>query len=77
MTLDAMGVRASRRTSRKASWELSPDEPGVLVDFTRGGVPSGVRSSRSTHAVGTTPLYDEVDRRLMDTFPASDAVGRY
>jgi hypothetical protein len=23
------------------------------------------------------PEYDEVDRRLMDTFPASDAVGRY
>ena len=21
--------------------------------------------------------YDEVDRRLMDTFPASDAIGRY
>ena len=22
-------------------------------------------------------LYDEIDRRLMDTFPASDAVARY
>ena len=35
--------------------------------------------SRRPSAPGRfSPLeYDEVDRRLMDTFPASDAVGRY
>ncbi len=28
-------------------------------------------------AAGNDAEYDEVDRRLMDTFPASDAVARY
>lgn len=35
-------------------------------------------SRRPAAPVRFSPLeYDEVDRRLMDTFPASDAVGRY
>jgi hypothetical protein len=44
---------------------------------------TSVRPSRSAQAPGVTAgygmnaEYDEVDRRLMDTFPASDAVGRY
>ena len=35
-------------------------------------------SRRASTPARFLPLeYDEVDRRLMDTFPASDAVGRY
>ena len=38
------------------------------------------RSSQDCEALAGTHSateYDEVDRRLMDTFPASDAIGRY
>jgi hypothetical protein len=35
------------------------------------------RESLQRRWIQTRLQYDEVDRRLMDTFPASDAVARY
>ena len=65
---------------RNQSWELSPNAPGVLwlaaVDLMPRGPESGL-SPLSSAQVASATQYDEVDLRLMDTFPASDAVGRY
>jgi hypothetical protein len=61
---------------RTPSWEQSPDAPGVLWR----GVPavSGEPRQRLQRTwIQSRLQYDDVDRRLMDTFPASDAVARY
>ena len=79
MTLESMSERECPPTGRNPPWELSPNAPGVI------GSASVVLADKlhasvvhpGTRTVGSSPLYDEVDRRLMDTFPASDAVGRY
>jgi len=43
--------------------------------------PESTRPADSPEALraeeGASGFFDEVDRRLMDTFPASDAVARY
>ena len=80
-TLHSMSERKGQATGRNPPWELSPNAPGVIgsasVDLAARLQPSVVHPSSSTRSVGSTPQYDEVDRRLMDTFPASDAIGRY
>ena len=82
MTPDLMGARHGLHGDRNPRWELSPNAPGVLVDAARRVPATGIRPA-SAHALRSateysfTTEYDEVDRRLMDTFPASDAVGRY
>ncbi len=61
---------------RTPSWNESPNASGMLWR----GVPAVSAEPREslqrtwTHA---RVQYDEVDRRWMDTFPASDAVARY
>ena len=83
MTADLMGTRHGLHGARGPRWELSPNAPGILVDGARRASATGVRPPGSAHALRSateysfTTEYDEVDRRLMDTFPASDAVGRY
>jgi hypothetical protein len=83
MTRDLMRMRDGLRGPRNPRWEVSPNAPGVLVDVPRRIPTAAVLPSRNAHAPGVTAEYsgtaeyDEVDRRLMDTFPASDAVGRY
>lgn len=58
-----------------------PDAQSVLENERRAhGAPaerkeSAGASPRRTDAVEV--VYDKVDRRLMDTFPASDAVAQY
>jgi hypothetical protein len=83
MTPELMKTRDGLRGRGNPRWEVSPNAPGVLVDVPRRIPITSVRPSRSAQAPGVTAgygmnaEYDEVDRRLMDTFPASDAVGRY
>ena len=83
MTPDLMGTRHGLHGARNPRWELSPNAPGILADVARKDPATGVRPPDSAHALrgateySFTTEYDEVDRRLMDTFPASDAVGRY
>jgi hypothetical protein len=83
MTPELMRARDGLRGRRDPRWEVSPNAPGVLVDVPRRIGATAVRSSGSAHTLHATAEYsviteyDEVDRRLMDTFPASDAVGRY
>jgi len=80
-TPDAIGGQTRLLGDRNPPWESSPNAPGVLwrasIDLTPTGTASLVRPSCSALSVITSPQYDDVDRRLMDTFPASDAVGRY
>jgi hypothetical protein len=80
-TPDAIGGQTRLLGDLNSSQESSPHAPGVLwrasIDLTPSGPGSLVRSSSSAQSVSTTSQYDEVDCRLMDTFPASDAVGRY
>ena len=77
MTPDLMRTRDEPQRDRNPRWELSPNAPGALVNAPRKPPASTVRPLGSAQALGVTTEYDEVDRRLMDTFPASDAVGRY
>ncbi len=80
-TLDSKSERKGLSTGRNPTWEFSPNAPGVMwsvsLDLADRLPASVVLPSISARSVGSTPQYDEVDRRLMDTFPASDAVGRY
>lgn len=39
--------------------------------------PKKARSAAVARELEDTGTYDQIDRRLMDTFPASDAVARY
>jgi len=78
-TLDSMSERKRQPTGRTPTWESSPNAPGVIGSASvalAGRLPARVVYP-GTRSVGSSPQYDEVDRRLMDTFPASDAVGRY
>lgn len=83
MTPDLVKTRDGLGGRGNSQWEVSPNAPGVLVDVPRRIPITAVRPSRGAHAFGViaeygmNAEYDEVDRRLMDTFPASDAVGRY
>jgi len=78
---DAIGGQRRRFGGRNAPWESSPNAPGVLwresIGLTPGGAANLLRPASDAPSLNTIPQYDEVDRRLMDTFPASDAVGRY
>jgi hypothetical protein len=60
---------------------LAPTEPRVNDDANVEHVRSSSSDGRSTVAENvqssTRQRYDAVDLRLMDTFPASDAVARY
>ena len=79
-TLHSMSERKGLPAGRNPSWEFSPNAPGVIgsASVALGVKPASVaHPSAGARSVGSSPLYDEVDRRLMDTFPASDAVGRY
>ena len=81
-TLDSMSERkGGLPTGRNPTWEVSANAPGVMGSVSvalAGTLPASVvHPSAGARSVGSSPLYDEVDRRLMDTFPASDAVGRY
>ena len=80
-TLDSMSERESQSAGRIPTWELSLDARNVICSASVALVvklPASVaHPSAGAPSVGWSPLYDEVDRRLMDTFPASDAVGRY
>ena len=79
--LDSMSERKRVPVGRSSPWEFSPNAPGVIfppsVEPTGRVSASVMHPLSSTQSVESTPQYDEVDRRLMDTFPASDAVGRY
>ena len=82
MTPDLTRTRDGLRGRRNPRWEVSPNAPGVLVDVPWRIPTAAARPSGKAHALGVTEYsvlteYDEVDLRLMDTFPASDAVGRY
>lgn len=59
---------------RNPPWEESPNAPGVLCTLQQPGQPD---SENATAPRGNQDGYDEIDRRLLDTFPASDAVARY
>jgi len=78
---DSVSEREGLPTGRNPTWELSPNAPGVIgaasVELAHRLPASVVLTSAGTRSAGSSPQYDEVDRRLMDTFPASDAVGRY
>jgi hypothetical protein len=78
---EAIGGQRRLPGDRNAPWESSPNAPGVLWRASIGLTPSGpatfLSPASSAQSINTIPQYDEVDRRLMDTFPASDAVGRY
>ena len=80
-TLHSMSERKGLPAGRNPAWEFSPNAPGVVGSESVALVvklPANVvRPSAGVRSVGSSPLYDEVDRRLMNTFPASDAVGRY
>jgi hypothetical protein len=80
-TLHSMSERKGLPAGRNPTWEFSPNAPGVIGSASVALVVklpvSVVHPSAGARSVGSSPLYDEVDRRLMDTFPASDAVGRY
>ena len=80
-TSDTRVTQQRLGSSCNPAWELSPNAPGVhwlaSVGLTPRGPASGVSSLSSTLGVVSVTQYDEVDLRLMDTFPASDAVGRY
>ena len=80
-TLHSMSERKGPPAGRNPTWEFSPNAPGVIASASVAlavKLPeSVVHPSAGARSVGESPLYDEVDRRLMDTFPASDAVGRY
>jgi len=81
MTPDVVKGHMGPRGGRNARWKLSPNAPGVHRggpgDAVRTGLTRGAEASVSVPSVSLSPQYDEVDLRLMDTFPASDAVGRY
>jgi hypothetical protein len=77
MTPDLVGTGDGPRGGRNPRREPSPNAPGALANAPRKLPATAVRPSGGAHALGVTTEYDEVDRRLMDTFPASDAVGRY
>jgi hypothetical protein len=80
-TLDSRSECKGLPTGRNPTWEFSPNAPGVMwsasLDLAGRRPDSVVHPLSITCAVGSTAQYDEVDLRLMDTFPASDAVGRY
>jgi hypothetical protein len=81
MTHDSRSERQGLLTGRNPTWEFSPNAPGVMwagsLDLSDTLPASVAHTSSDSHSGGSIPQYDEVDRRLMDTFPASDAVGRY
>jgi hypothetical protein len=80
-TLHSMSERKGLPAGRNPAWEFSPNAPGVIGSASVALVvklpASVVHPSAGARSVGSSPLYDEVERRLMDTFPARDAVGRY
>ena len=78
-TLHSMSERKGLPAGRNPTWELSPNAPGVMgsASVALAGRLQARVVYPGTRSVPSSPQYDEVDRRLMDTFPASDAVGRY
>ena len=80
-TPDAIVRQTRLLRGRNPHWESSPNAPGVLwrgsTDLTPIGAASLAQPPCSAQSVSMSAQYDEADRRLMDTFPASDAVGRY
>ena len=69
------GVR--KPESRSPTWEESPNAPGIRWTMPLGTTtPAESDIEQARHPVGSI-VYDALDRRLMDTFPASDAVARY
>jgi hypothetical protein len=73
--LDAVPRRVARKPDSRSSpvWEESPNAPGI-----RWTTPHHA-SQKIDQELGTpiSGAYDALDLRLMDTFPASDAVARY
>jgi len=59
-----MFARFLRRRARPRKAPPAPPRPPARIDADRAPARAG-------------DDYDELDRRLMDTFPASDAVARY
>ncbi|HXR88809.1 MAG TPA: hypothetical protein VN750_00855 [Steroidobacteraceae bacterium] len=55
---------------------LHESDPGTSKSSSRAGENAEVVDEREGSKVEPI-VYDEIDRRLMDTFPASDAVARY
>ncbi len=79
-SLERLSERKGLPNGGNPTWELSPNAPGVIaasVELARRLPTNAAHPKSKSHSVGSTLQYDEVDRRLMDTFPASDAVGRY
>lgn len=59
------------------TWEESPNAPGIRWTIPLGtSAPAGSDIEQRPHPGGSI-VYDALDRRLMDTFPASDAIARY
>ena len=80
-TIDSISERKGRPTGRQSARELSPNAPGAScaasIDLADRLPANLIPPVAGTRSVSSSPPYDEVDRRLMDTFPASDAVARY
>ena len=70
------GVRKTDSRERRI-WAERPNGPRIRWTTPLGTTPSEESGiEQKLHPAGSI-VYDELDRRLMDTFPASDAVARY
>jgi hypothetical protein len=60
-----------------SNWEESPNAPGISWTTPLGTTRHGESDIEELLRPAGAVVYDALDRRLMDTFPASDAVARY
>ena len=59
------------------TWEESPNAPGIRWTIPLGSTTPAESDVQQRLNQAGSIVYDALDRRLMDTFPASDAVARY
>ena len=58
-------------------WDEPPNSPRIHWTIPLSTATPAASGMEQTQAPPAPVLYDALDRRLMDTFPASDAVARY
>jgi hypothetical protein len=77
--MDQVPRRGVRKPDSRSSptWDESPNAPGIRWTIPPDTItPAESDIEQRPHPAGSI-VYDALDRRLMDTFPASDAVARY
>ena len=77
--MDQVSHQGVRKPDSRSSpiWEESPNAPGIHWTTPLGTTtPAESDIEQGRHSAGSL-VYDALDLRLMDTFPASDAVARY